>query len=513
MNSAPPGPMGALSFGQKAAAIGALLAFHALVAGALSLIAHSPYLSAYHNGQGLWYFARDSFTYHAIGAQLADEIGQGLYVGNQWVEGWLDSENQWHTRCIALLYHLFGPRPFALEIVNAPLWAGAVVLVYLAVRRLAGPGGKTAIVAAGLFGLMPSNLLLSTQLLKEPFYNLGMAVFFLGWTGLLAGERKTRYIALPALGALLSAATRGDAQPLFLIAAAIGALLAFGAGRAVAWRAVAAFVVTAAVLAIALPAMAGALDASKSSGQPNTNPVPVEKQKETTRELVKTLVGDAYTPSLDARVTRWLDAGPWYDFDERKRVLENLARVHGPRLEFFLDRFLTKWRYLDGVPDSIEQRVFQASLYRDSFLTYYLTPDANTVDRETLFRDVFDVARYVPRALQIGLFAPFPSQWLSRGGAGGPGARLAGGIEMMVWYALWAGFLWFLLRAPAGAAMKLWMIAFLVVFILPLGLFVPNIGALFRMRLACLLPVLAGGCAGWALAGNSLKPTRWRSVP
>ncbi len=109
-----------------------------------------------------------------------------------------------------------------------------------------------------------------------------------------------------------------------------------------------------------------------------------------------------------------------------------------------------------------------------------------------------DVAAYLPRAALVGSCAPFPALWWSEGRRAGRAGRLIAGAEMLVMYvmmSLAAFFLWCRrgeIRAwlPAVAAAS---------HLVLLGLIVPNVGAIYRMRYASWFVLVAMGMAGWGL--------------
>ena len=105
---------------------------------------------------------------------------------------------------------------------------------------------------------------------------------------------------------------------------------------------------------------------------------------------------------------------------------------------------------------------------------------ASNIDRDVQFRTPGDIVRYVPRALAIGFFAPFPKMWVQSGSYGRAG-RLLSGAETLVMYFLYLAVAVSLWRERRN--LKLWFI-FLVAAtgLLALGLIVVNAGALYRIR-------------------------------
>lgn len=122
------------------------------------------------------------------------------------------------------------------------------------------------------------------------------------------------------------------------------------------------------------------------------------------------------------------------------------------------------------------------------------------IDKGVQFNSFADIIRYVPRAVVVGFFAPFPNMWLTAGKQVGSSGRLVSGFETILTYmieslalfGLWLGrkqlVTWFLaLAATCG--------------IVALGLIVNNIGALYRLRYPfwVLLVVLGAGAASYLM--------------
>ena len=105
----------------------------------------------------------------------------------------------------------------------------------------------------------------------------------------------------------------------------------------------------------------------------------------------------------------------------------------------------------------------------------------SNIDRKISFRSPGDILRYMPRAIQIGLLAPFPRMWFSPGGASGRVGRLIAGVETGLMYVglLLAFFcIWKERSNP-----PVWLMSFFILYgVTLLGLVVINIGALYRHR-------------------------------
>jgi hypothetical protein len=131
----------------------------------------------------------------------------------------------------------------------------------------------------------------------------------------------------------------------------------------------------------------------------------------------------------------------------------------------------------------------QISTRRAGFRFYHSR--ASDIDPEVQFSNTGAIVRFIPRALVIGFFAPFPYMWIEEGSFG-YATRIISGLETLVMYFVYLAValcVWRERRNP-----KMWLL-FLVASIgmLALGLVVVNAGALFRLRYACwiLLIVIA----------------------
>ena len=122
----------------------------------------------------------------------------------------------------------------------------------------------------------------------------------------------------------------------------------------------------------------------------------------------------------------------------------------------------------------------RVAVRRDRFVTSYPEAGSN-IDMDVQFANAMDIARYLPRAVVIGAFAPFPSMWFAAGRQVGFAGRVIGGLETMLMYTvelLAVVGLWrerrnlsaWLLLLVAGTGLT------------ALGLVVVNLGTLYRMR-------------------------------
>jgi len=389
---------------------GVLLLFHLILSVAMYAVACSTYLTSLHDGHGFWNFAMDSRAldqWARYGVKLLQDGGLSLWWNG---DGSLASgliAKYPHVRLISLCYYLISPHPLSFAPVNALTWTGTVFAVYALAGRLMPGSRRVAAAGTAIFVLMPTYLLQTTQLLKGPFYLLGVVLFALGAAALLRSCRIWPGLALAVSGMGLSLLLRGYMLPVFLLMAF---LLAFLIMTALSGRR---RLLLAAVCLVMLS-------------------VP----------LFRYLPGDGTGVSL--------------------------------------------YSVVSAMPDRLAQRVQQS---REAFYKYRRA--GSMVDGDVVLHDGSQLLRYLPRALQIGLFSPFPSHWSWRG------ARLLAGVEMVVLYILMAGSVLFFFRGSVSWQLRCFLLAFSLSFILLLGMGVPVVGAIYRMRYAYLLPFVLGGVWGW----------------
>jgi hypothetical protein len=136
----------------------------------------------------------------------------------------------------------------------------------------------------------------------------------------------------------------------------------------------------------------------------------------------------------------------------------------------------------------------RVSFLRHKFISSYPGAGSN-IDTDVEFHSLADILLYLPRALMIGLFAPFPNMWFARGVQTGLAGRLLSGFEMFLIYVI-----------EALAAFAIWrrrdrLPAWLLLLIslagmLALGLVVANLAALYRMRYGFWLLLIVLGAEG-----------------
>jgi len=411
-----------------------LVLFHIIFSILLSIIARSAVLSSLHNGQGLWNFTLDSFVYHQEAIRLSDLLKSGDY------SGWWGSSPFWHVKWIALPYAILVADPLSFAPINSLIWAINICCVYKIVNQLFPDRRKLAIVTALTFGLLPSYFLHTTQLLKDPLYIMGILLMFWGCIDLLSVRRTIGSVLLLSLGVLIAYLNRTYILEPLICLSLLAAILELWQTRK-AWGQ--------AGLAILIIAGLGV-----------------------------------------------------YGYIQRPEIqIQPLSGQQGhiqpkpqPKAEISTS---SRNRNGHAVSKLVEKGVGKISYLRERYIRRY--PNAGTnIDTNVHFRSLADILAYIPRATLVGFLAPFPLHWFEDAKTAGRASRLVAGLEMVVWYVLLVGFLYFLVTGPVDLYIRIWMLVYTLSLVLLTALVVTNMGALYRMRFVYLLPILIGGLEGWA---------------
>jgi len=151
-----------------------------------------------------------------------------------------------------------------------------------------------------------------------------------------------------------------------------------------------------------------------------------------------------------------------------------------------------QWQKTAWLPESVEKYVASVATVRARLINYNIIVESgSSIDTNVSPRNVLEVVTYMPRALQIGLFGPFPYKWFERLSA----IRIVAVFEMVVWYVALCGmFLALYYLRSAGLFIA---IAFSLFIIGVLSFSSPNMGTLYRFRYAYLFVLLLIGVLGW----------------
>ena len=163
---------------------------------------------------------------------------------------------------------------------------------------------------------------------------------------------------------------------------------------------------------------------------------------------------------------------------------------------------------LDPNASALGQFVSKVNTVRIGFAEGYPLAGTN-VDTQIRFGSVSDLAAYLPRALQLALFAPFPTMWTTKAVSPGGGImRTLSGIEMISAYVFLAGLV-FLARYTDRSKLPSLALVIVVSLAICLGLALvfTNVGTLYRMRYGYWQLLNGMGIVGWvSLLGHMTSP-------
>ncbi len=130
---------------------------------------------------------------------------------------------------------------------------------------------------------------------------------------------------------------------------------------------------------------------------------------------------------------------------------------------------------------------------RHNLIQHSVASGANSlVDGDVVFRRPLDVVLYIPRALVVAIFAPFPSEWLSKFSV----IRLVSYVEMSVFYIAFLGLLGLVFDRNKFRKV-LPILILILIFMMAFGLTIANVGTLYRVRYAFEFLLAALGIFGW----------------
>lgn len=163
------------------------------------------------------------------------------------------------------------------------------------------------------------------------------------------------------------------------------------------------------------------------------------------------------------------------------------------------------WQSARWMPSFLDDRLKGMGQSRFNFAHFY--PDAGSnIDTDVVFESAYDIFRYIPRAMQVALFSPFPESWQARAHShGGNIMRVEAAGETLFAYAALVGVILLLVFSLSKRKVSLVVIVSTIVPLLMMALVVCNVGTLYRMRYVYWQVLIGLGVVGWSLVGQSGK--------
>jgi hypothetical protein len=471
-------------------AIVGLLAFHIVLACLMFWIAHSSFLANLHDhpvvlwdrqivNPGLWNFAIDSIIYHEETALFINAINSGdwgLWWSADFSKG---AETSIHVRWIALLYWLTGEKnPLIFEIVNSVTWVSSVFLIFCATRILFQKKKKIAYLST-LPLFFPSALLSSTQLLKDPFYVLGICFIIFGWVTIFHKDSQWKGALSIIIGFYLATAMRSYVD-LILATSFLPCIIIF-----VFRKNIGLYPAALVLLSISLslyPSDSQKTPSSFPQDQSKKAVVPLKKDTKAQQNTISDFVHRTWSVAVRGYVTQHLVAISTGDeaYKKEKTSIESLVD--------FINKYF----------------VYPLNQVRENFMTISST-SSSIIDSDVKFTNIRELISYLPRAFQVGLLSPFPHQWISPGTETGWIGRAIAGLETLVVYAVLIGFI-----SAFFIEIKIFrplapILIFSGIMIVLLGLTIPIAGTIYRMRQGLFIPIFILGVYGLQILSIKIK--------
>ena len=411
--------------------------FHILLTAAIFFVGRSQMMPDLFDPSGIGSFGSDSREYMGDIKHLVE------ILRDEGVADWLKkSPQQWHNKVISLSFVILAPL-FGFTILSAELYNLVCYLVILSLIFILGReifNQKVGMIAAIIVGLWPSFLLHTTQFLRDPLFIAGLLVLVLVITRWLNGHLRPVgalvHAGIGIIAAKMLQLIRPHWWPLIIVIVAIGI---FGALCQILYKKIRLWHFATLVLVLI---------------------------------AVFTI---QYPPSFAFHLCR----SPWLG---DSFVAQDRCDVDS----------VTLWHLLFIVTDTVAIRIGNI---RASFIAGYIDAASN-IDPQYKIINVRDIIGYLPRALAIGFFAPFPNMWFDEGGKLGISARTLSGGETIMMYVieiLAVSGIWHSRRQ-----LSVWFLFSIAsIGMIALALVVPNVGALYRWRYTFWMVLIPFGVSGF----------------
>ena len=496
-----------------------LIFVYAILTGCLIQLVILPYLfPQLHAGNGLL-AGRDWVGFHEQAIVHAQEITSG---------GWdkfrlrTDGDNA-IIGLAAFFYKIFIPKPWVLLPLSAAMFATGGLALFCMLKNLDLEDGEAGI-ALLPYLFFPSALLQYGQIHKDVFCTAGVLVILWSWVSLLKKERKDIDVAVFLILNSLALMLVSVFRPYFMYP-----FLGFGAGLLV-W------------LAIRTSWQFFKLRADQKNGATRS----ALKFNFESTVILMLLCASVYVMSisyLDVRF-QYVERGKsmskyeipvviWKSNDDVRNADSNRFSQNADRTMQGLVFPVFIWRSNDDVrsadaarllrnadeaeliksiqecrpivilrddafiENTVNRAFLKIAVARAGFTSSGGTTVASNIDKDTNFCKNTDLVSYIPRALQIAFFAPFPSQWLSTAKRNSSAVEIyISAVEMFYCYVAYLGLLYWLVSYKRWNIPLAVPIAFAVGLSLLLGLTVANVGTLYRMRFPFAMIFVSIGMAG-----------------
>ena len=422
--------------------------FHVALTISIFFLGQTQILPDLFDPNGFGKFASDSREY------LGEVEGLAEILRDEGIVVWLHSPSQqWHNKVIALSFAVSTPL-LGVNILSAELYNLACYLVILVLVFIVGSeifNRETGLMAAAFIALLPSFLLHTTQLLKDGLFMSGFLVLILVSVRWLYRKHSPASALVHALIAVLVVNMLGmirlgwpHVYMSMVVFSALGLFVRMKIKREIMlWNLIGSTLVVGATVVLMVPHF-------------------------------QTLVASYRIPSSPVSESKPLQEGA-VGISEGNSIQDDGSALHVPDTSHAAADNL--WVSVTFLADSASQIV---GVMRQGFVDMY-PHSGSTIDAHYRITNMKSLVYYLPRATQIGFFAPFPNMWIGQGEKLGLSARLLSGIETLAMYLVYFLAVLGIWRERRGPSV--WYLFIVIILgVVSMGLVVVVIGALYRMR-------------------------------
>lgn len=412
--------------------------FYSLICGIIFFEFVIPSISSLHApGSSL---TPDSTYFNDVAIKLANDIN--LHGWTSWkLYPAIAASGQ--SSYLAILYVFFGAHPLYAVVFNAFFHAFSGVLIYLIILEILGVKNFSkyaAILSASLFIVFPSAMTWVGQIHKEACLSTGILLSLWGIMKILS-YKPGRHIAISIFSSLiLSLILIGSMKPyvLQILAVIILIIIILQCIKIILSNLLSGGVLCAYFLSIIFIFMLINRDSDSDSG--------------------------------------WLSG------------------------EVFIQHNYS-WKRSDYLPEFFDRKIQAIAASRVAAISSGLAVNANSmIDIEIKPANAIETFKYIPRALQVSLLAPFPNSWFKSSNI----VSFVSAMEMIIFYITFFGLLFFIPLRIFNYKILLCLI-FACLPLIIFGISSPNIGTLYRIRYTFEMILLMLGICGWAIMINKLK--------
>jgi putative peptidoglycan lipid II flippase len=443
--------------------IGLFLGFayfsYAMIAAILFQKVLLPWQSQLHAGHGL--LVGDSEFFHVAAQQLAETIS--LYGWSAW-KLFPVANAYGNVGINGAIYAFFGVDPAFVIPLNASVHALSGVMLYRIISMVGGDGQDArwaGVISGSLFVLFPTALNWYGQLHKDGYAILGLLFLVWSWLTLFIRsvdlKRYMKVVVMYVVGISLLGVARPYVLKLLIPITILTSLLFFVSVHS------------------------------------------VKNHVQTNKKLYKALVIIGFVI---------LNILAIYYFSHLISAWASLeVQSGGENYANWVSLSGWAWQHSAWLPKSLDSYFQTLANTRTALIEYGIDAGAKSmIDTDRLPSDIYGLIAYVPRALQIALFAPFPTTWLKPSSL----VHLISTLEMAVIYIGLAGmlFLEWRKRWPQIGLLLLFSGSLLIIY----GITTANLGTLYRLRYFPIMLLLGLGMLGWVSLINKYRKPRMQAM-